>query len=149
MRVPDVRRLFDGQNEIKDKMTRMEQVGLGYLQIGQRLSTLSGGERQRLKLAKQLGLNSRIYVFDEPTSGLHMTDIEHLIQLFGKLADQGITLIIIEHNLNIIAAADYVIEMGPGAGKYGGKIVYQGSPIGMLKEPKSVTGPFLSKYLKN
>lgn len=148
MRVPDARRLFDSKPEITDKMTRMEQVGLGYMQIGQRLSTLSGGERQRLKLAKELGLSSRIYVFDEPTSGLHMEDIERLIQLFGNLADQGITLIIVEHNLDMIAAADYVIEMGPGAGKYGGKIIYQGRPGGMLEEQKSVTGPFLSKYLK-
>ncbi|MFM2483342.1 ATP-binding cassette domain-containing protein [Celerinatantimonas sp. YJH-8] len=149
MCVPDVRHLFDSKPEIRDKMLRMEQVGLGYMQIGQRLSTLSGGERQRLKLAKELGFSSRVYVFDEPTSGLHMQDIEHLIQLFGTLTDQGLTLIVVEHNLDMIAAADYVIEMGPGAGKYGGKIIYQGKPAGILEEPKSVTGPFLVEYLKN
>ena len=149
MRAPDVRRLFDGDSEIRETMARMEQVGLGYLQIGQRLSTLSGGERQRLKLAKELGLSGQIYVFDEPTSGLHTQDIERLIQLFGTLVEQGITLIIVEHNLDMIAAADHVIEMGPGAGKYGGHIIYQGGPAGLQTEPKSVIGPFLCAYLKN
>ena len=149
MHAPDIRRLFDGNPEIRETMARMEQVGLGYLQIGQRLSTLSGGERQRLKLAKELGLSGQIYVFDEPTSGLHTQDIERLIQLFGTLVEQGITLIIVEHNLDMIAAADHVIEMGPGAGKYGGHIIYQGGPAGLQTEPKSVIGPFLCAYLKN
>ncbi|MAC98884.1 hypothetical protein CNQ84_05835 [Pseudomonas abyssi] len=149
MRAPDVRRLFDGNPEIRETMARMEQVGLGYLQIGQRLSTLSGGERQRLKLAKELGLSGQIYVFDEPTSGLPTQDIERLIQLLGTLVEQGITLIIVEHNLDMIAAADHVIEMGPGAGKYGGHIIYQGGPAGLQTEPKSVIGPFLCAYLKS
>lgn len=149
LRAPDILQLFDGKPEIRNKMARMQQVGLGYLQIGQRLTTLSGGERQRLKLAKELGLSGRIYVFDEPTSGLHMQDTEHLIQLFGNLTEQGITLIIVEHNLDMIAAADHVIEMGPGAGKYGGNIIYQGAPAGLQTEPSSMTGPFLARYLKN
>lgn len=147
MSVPDARRLFEGNHGITGTLKRMEQVGLGYMQIGQRLSTLSGGERQRLKLAKELGLKGRIYVFDEPTSGLHTKDVIHLIQLFKTLANQGLTLIIVEHNLDMIAAADYVIEMGPGAGKCGGKVIYQGSPVDMLSEPQSITGPFLCKAL--
>ncbi|WJV61512.1 ATP-binding cassette domain-containing protein [Pectobacteriaceae bacterium CE70] len=136
-------------NVISDALARMEQVGLGYVQIGQRLSTLSGGERQRLKLAAELGRTGKIYLFDEPTSGLHMADVERLIPLFGSLADQGMTLIVVEHNLDIIAAADHVIEMGPGAGKHGEKIVYQGSPLGRVKDNPSVTGAFLSEYLSD
>lgn len=147
MRVPEVRRLFIGQRKVTDALGHMEQVGLGYLQIGQRLSTLSEGERQRLKLAKELGSTGRIYVFDEPTTGLHMKDVEHLIHLFRVLSNRGITLIIVEHNLDVIAAADHIIEMGPGAGKHGGQIIYQGSPIDMLQDHHSVTGPFLAKYL--
>ncbi|WJY16198.1 excinuclease ABC subunit UvrA [Pectobacteriaceae bacterium CE90] len=149
MCAPEVRHLFEGETTISDALARMEQVGLGYVQIGQRLSTLSGGERQRLKLAAELGRTGGIYLFDEPTSGLHMADVERLIQLFGSLADQGVTLIVVEHNLDIIAAADHVIEMGPGAGKHGGKIVYQGSPFGMVKDNQSVTGAFLSEYLSD
>ncbi|MFE3839322.1 ATP-binding cassette domain-containing protein [Pseudogemmobacter sonorensis] len=148
MCAPEVRGLFDGDATIADGLARMEQVGLGYMQIGQRLSTLSGGERQRLKLAAELGLSGRIYVFDEPTSGLHMADVERLLRLFNSLADQGMTLIVVEHNLDMIAAADHVIEMGPGAGKRGGKIIYQGSPAGMMEESNSVTGPFLAEYLQ-
>jgi len=148
MRPPEARRLFAGERAITDGLARMEQVGLGYVQIGQRLSTLSGGERQRLKLAADLGLTGGIYVFDEPTSGLHMADVERLIRLFNSLADQGTTLVVVEHNLDMIAAADYVIEMGPGAGKRGGRIIYQGPPAGMLAESASVTGPFLAKHLQ-
>lgn len=148
MTAPEARRLFDEEAMILDALNRMEQVGLGYMQIGQRLSTLSGGERQRLKLAAELGLTGRIYLFDEPTSGLHMADVDRLIRLFGAFADQGTTLIVIEHNLDMIAAADHVIEMGPGAGKRGGRIIYQGRPAGMLRDAASVTGPFLAEYLQ-
>lgn len=147
MRAPEARRLFNGETAISNALARIEQVGLGYVQIGQRLSTLSGGERQRLKLAAELGRNGRIYVFDEPTSGLHMADVQRLIQVFGSLADQGITLIVVEHNLDMIATADHVIEMGPEAGKRGGKIIYQGDAAGMLAESSSVTGPYLAEYL--
>ena len=145
MRALDLRKLFYGHRGIADALTRLEQVGLGYLKIGQRLSTLSGGERQRLKLAAELGRKGGIYVFDEPTSGLHMADVERLILTFRGLMDQGITLIIVEHNLSMIAAADHVIEMGPGAGKRGGKVTYQGDPAGLMHDCQSVTGPYLAR----
>lgn len=124
-------------------LARMEQVGLSYIKIGQRLSTLSGGERQRLKLATELSKNGQIYLFDESTSGLHMADVEHLIHLFNSIVEQGATIIIVEHNLDVIAIADHIIEMGPGAGKRGGKIIFQGSPADMVNNRQSVTGPFL------
>ena len=148
MRASELRKLFNGHRMISDALTRLEQVGLGYLKIGQRLSTLSGGERQRLKLAAELGHKGHIYVFDEPTSGLHMADVERLIATFRSLLDQGITLVIVEHNLSMIAAADHVIEMGPGAGKHGGKVIYQGAPAQMMEELNSVTGPYLAKALE-
>lgn len=148
MRASELRKLFNGHRMISDALTRLEQVGLGYLKIGQRLSTLSGGERQRLKLAAELGHKGHIYVFDEPTSGLHMTDVERLIATFRSLLDQGITLVIVEHNLSMIAAADHVIEMGPGAGKHGGKVIYQGAPAQMMEDLNSVTGPYLAKALE-
>ncbi len=93
-------------------------------------------------LAAELERSGGIYVFDEPTSGLHMADVERLLELFTLLADQGKTVIIVEHNLEMIANADHVIEMGPGAGKHGGKIIYQGPPLGMLTSATSVAGPF-------
>lgn len=148
MRASELRKLFHDHRQISDALTRLEQVGLGYLKIGQRLSTLSGGERQRLKLAAELGHKGHIYVFDEPTSGLHMADVERLIATFRSLLDQGITLVIVEHNLSMIAAADHVIEMGPGAGKHGGKVIYQGAPAQMMEELNSVTGPYLAKALE-
>ncbi|MGG4603090.1 ATP-binding cassette domain-containing protein, partial [Alcaligenaceae bacterium Me47] len=148
MCVPDARHLFEVNTAITGALNRMEQVGLGYMQIGQRLSTLSGGERQRLKLAAELGLTGRIYVFDEPTSGLHMADVDRLIRLFDALADQGMTIIVVEHNVDMIAGADHVIEMGPGAGKHGGRVVYQGTPAGMITDSASMTGPFLAEHAR-
>ncbi|WP_368883014.1 ATP-binding cassette domain-containing protein [Shewanella algae] len=147
MRPQEVLQVFKHQTKIVNALTRLIQVGLGYIQIGQRLSTLSGGERQRLKLAAELERSGGIYVFDEPTSGLHMADVERLLELFTLLADQGKTVIIVEHNLEMIANADHVIEMGPGAGKHGGKIIYQGPPLGMLTSATSVTGPFLEEQM--
>ncbi|GAB1071343.1 hypothetical protein [Shewanella algae] len=98
-------------------------------------------------LAAELERSGGIYVFDEPTSGLHMADVERLLELFTLLADQGKTVIIVEHNLEMIANADHVIEMGPGAGKHGGKIIYQGPPLGMLTSATSVAGPFLEEQM--
>ncbi|TVL43611.1 hypothetical protein AYI98_18815 [Shewanella algae] len=147
MRLQEVLQVFKHQTKIVNALTRLIQVGLGYIQIGQRLSTLSGGERQRLKLAAELERSGGIYVFDEPTSGLHMADVDRLLELFTLLADQGKTVIIVEHNLEMIANADHVIEMGLGAGKHGGKIIYQGPPLGMLTSATSVTDPFLEEQM--
>ncbi|ARC89334.1 excinuclease ABC subunit UvrA [Rhodovulum sp. MB263] len=145
LRAPQARALFRSHRAITEALARLEQVGLAYMQIGQRLSTLSGGERQRLKLAAELGRAGRIYVIDEPTSGLHMADVERLIKLFRTLTERGMTLIVVEHNLDMIAAADHVIEMGPGAGRRGGRIIYQGAPAGLISDSLSVTGPYLAR----
>jgi excinuclease UvrABC ATPase subunit len=118
-------------------------VGLGYLTLGQPLSTLSGGERQRLKLAAELGKSGNIYVLDEPTTGLHMNDVDTLIGLFDRLVDAGSTVIVIEHNLDVISRADWVIDLGPGAGHEGGRVVFEGSPSALAKHKGSLTGQHL------
>jgi excinuclease UvrABC ATPase subunit len=120
-------------------------VGLGYLTLGQPLSTLSGGERQRLKLAAELGKSGNIYVLDEPTTGLHMHDVDTLIGLFDRLVDAGSSVIVIEHNLDVISRADWVIDLGPGAGHDGGTVVFEGSPAALAKAKGSLTGQFLAK----
>jgi excinuclease UvrABC ATPase subunit len=121
----------------------LEDVGLGYLTLGQPLSTLSGGERQRLKLAAELGKSGNIYVLDEPTTGLHMNDVDTLIGLFDRLVDAGSTVVVIEHNLDVISRADWVIDMGPGAGNDGGAVVFEGTPTGLVGAKGSLTGAAL------
>jgi excinuclease UvrABC ATPase subunit len=121
----------------------LDDVGLGYLTLGQPLSTLSGGERQRLKLAAELGKKGNIYVLDEPTTGLHMNDVDTLISLFDRLVDAGSTVIVIEHNLDVIARADWVIDLGPGAGQDGGTVVFEGLP-GQLAQSGTLTGQHLA-----
>lgn len=122
----------------------LEDVGLGYLTLGQPLSTLSGGERQRLKLAAELGRQGQIYVLDEPTTGLHMNDVDTLIGLFDRLVDQDSTVIVIEHNLDVISRADWVIDLGPGAGNDGGSVVFEGTPMGLRGAKASLTGAALA-----
>lgn len=121
-------------------------VGLGYLTLGQPLSTLSGGERQRLKLAAELGKSGQVYVLDEPTSGLHMHDVETLIGLIDRLVDAGSTVVVIEHNLDVIARADWVIDMGPGAGHDGGRVMFEGVPADLVRCASSLTGTFLARH---
>jgi excinuclease UvrABC ATPase subunit len=123
----------------------LDDVGLGYLTLGQPLSTLSGGERQRLKLAAELGKAGNIYVLDEPTSSLHMNDVDTLIGLFDRLVDAGSTVIVIEHNPDVIARADWVIDLGPGAGQEGGTIQFEGVPADLAKNGKTLTGQHLSQ----
>ncbi|MDC9822556.1 excinuclease ABC subunit UvrA [Devosia sp. ZB163] len=122
----------------------LDDVGLGYLTLGQPLSTLSGGERQRLKLAAELGKSGNIYVLDEPTTGLHMNDVDTLIGLFDRLVDAGSTVIVIEHNLDVISRADWVIDLGPGAGHEGGNVVFEGTPAGLKGAKGSLTGAALA-----
>ncbi|MEQ1901202.1 MAG: excinuclease ABC subunit UvrA [Devosia sp.] len=122
----------------------LADVGLGYLTLGQPLSTLSGGERQRLKLAAELGKSGNIYVLDEPTTGLHMHDVDTLIGLFDRLVDAGSSVIVIEHNLDVISRADWVIDLGPGAGNDGGSVIFEGPPAALAKAKASLTGQFLS-----
>lgn len=121
----------------------LDDVGLGYLTLGQPLSTLSGGERQRLKLAAELGKAGQIYVLDEPTTGLHMNDVDTLIGLFDRLVDAGSSVIVIEHNLDVISRADWVIDLGPGAGHDGGTVVFEGTPEALTKDQTSLTARYL------
>jgi excinuclease UvrABC ATPase subunit len=125
----------------------LKDVGLGYLALGQRLNTLSGGERQRLKLAAELQKPSQIVVLDEPTTGLHMADVANLLALLEAMVDNGTTLIVIEHNLDVVVRADWIIDMGPDAGAEGGKVVFEGAPRELLKASKSVTAKHLAARL--
>ena len=122
----------------------LDDVGLGYLTLGQPLSTLSGGERQRLKLAAELGKQGNIYVLDEPTTSLHMNDVDTLIGLFDRLVDSGSSVIVIEHNLDVIARSDWVIDLGPGAGHDGGTVQFEGLPADLAKKGETLTGRYLA-----
>lgn len=128
---------------IENKLKPMMDMGLGYIHLNQALSTLSGGELQRLKMASYLGENGKIFIIDEPTDGLHPKDIHRLIDLFNQMVENGNTLFIIEHNLDIIKSADYIIEMGPGAGEKGGKVIFTGTPQQMMQSKDSVTAKYL------
>ncbi len=125
----------------------LKDVGLGYIALGQRLNTLSGGERQRLKLAGELQKPSPIVVLDEPTAGLHMADVANLLALLDAMVDNGTTLIVIEHNLDVVVRADWIIDMGPGAGDEGGTVVFEGAPRELLKASKSLTAKHLAARL--
>ena len=128
---------------IEKKLKPMMDMGLGYIHLNQALSTLSGGELQRLKMASYLGENGKIFIIDEPTDGLHPKDIHRLINLFNQMVENGNTLFIIEHNLDIIKSADYIIEMGPGAGEKGGKVIFTGTPQQMLQSKDSITAKYM------
>lgn len=128
---------------IADKLRPLTEVGLSYLHLNQALSTLSGGELQRMKLASHLAAKGQLFILDEPTDGLHLSDIGHMVDLFHRMVDAGNSLFLIEHSLDVIAAADYVIEMGPGGGGRGGELLYAGTPTGLLDCPRSITGPYL------
>lgn len=128
-------------------LRRMADVGLGYLRLGQPLPTLSGGERQRLKLATHMGTDGGIYVLDEPTSGLHLADIAQLLGLLDRLVDAGKSVIVIEHHLAVMAHADWIIDLGPGAGHDGGRIVFQGTPADLVAARSTLTGEHLAAYV--
>ena len=128
-------------------LARMADVGLGYLMLGQPLTTLSGGERQRLKLAIQMGTDGGIYVLDEPTTGLHLADVQHLLALLDRLVDGGKSVIVIEHNLAVMAHADWIIDLGPGAGHDGGRIVFEGMPADLVAARSTLTGEHLAAYV--
>jgi excinuclease UvrABC ATPase subunit len=128
-------------------LARMADVGLGYLTLGQQLTTLSGGERQRLKLAIQMATDGGIYVLDEPTSGLHLADVAQLLDLLDRLVDSGKSVIVIEHHLAVMAHADWIIDLGPGAGHDGGQLVFEGLPSDLVAARKTVTGQHLADYV--
>ena len=133
--------------KIRRRLKVMEQVGLSYLTLGQLLSTLSGGERQRIKLAKNLGRKGSIIVMDEPTTGLHMSDIENLLRLFDLIVSRGNTLVVIEHNLDVMKQADWIIDIGPDGGKNGGQVVFTGTPMEMLRCARTLTADSLRASL--
>jgi excinuclease UvrABC ATPase subunit len=135
---------FFTEPPVKKLLQGLVDVGLGYLTLGQPVSTLSGGERQRLKLAAELGKAGNIYVLDEPTTALHMNDVDALIGLFDRLVDAGSTVIVIEHNLDVVSRADWVIDLGPGAGNAGGAVVFEGHPDDLARHATSLTGKFLA-----
>ncbi|MEQ6899760.1 excinuclease ABC subunit UvrA [Nocardioides sp. YIM 152588] len=128
-------------------LTRLVDVGLGYLSLGQPLTTLSGGERQRIKLANQMGDKGDVYVLDEPTTGLHLADVEQLLGLLDRLVDAGRTVIVIEHHQAVMAHADWIIDLGPGAGHDGGTVVFEGTPADLVAARSTLTGEHLASYL--
>ena len=142
---------FKAVPSIRDKMLTLQKVGLGYIHLGQQATTLSGGEAQRVKLAKELSKRATgktLYILDEPTTGLHFADVEKLLEVLHALVDTGNTVIVIEHNLEVIKTADWVIDLGPGGGNKGGEIVASGTPEDVAKVKKSYTGQYLKPYLR-
>jgi len=128
-------------------LARMVDVGLGYLTLGQPLNTLSGGERQRLRLASQMGEGGTVYVLDEPTTGLHLADVDQLLGLLDRLVDSGKSVVVIEHHQAVMAHADHIIDIGPGAGHDGGRVVFQGTPAQLVADRSTLTGQHLAAYV--
>ena len=128
-------------------LQRLADVGLGYLSLGQPLTTLSGGERQRLKLATHMAEKGGVYVLDEPTTGLHLADVEQLLGLLDRLVDSGKSVIVIEHHQAVMAHADWIIDLGPGAGHDGGRIVFEGTPADLVAARSTLTGEHLAAYV--
>jgi len=143
-------RFFENIPRIAGKLETLREVGLGYIKLGQSATTLSGGEAQRVKLAKELGKRATgrtIYILDEPTTGLHFADIQKLLDVLQRLVDAGNTILVIEHNLDVIKTADHLIDLGPEGGSRGGEIVATGTPEEVAKVSRSHTGSYLRKYL--
>ena len=141
--------IFVDEPKIVSRLSPLVRVGLGYLRLGQPLSTLSGGEHQRLRLGQALieGADRTLYLFDEPTTGLHPTDTHVLLDCFDQVIEAGASIIVVEHDLDVIARADWVIDLGPGGGPEGGRIVAQGSPEDVSRNSASLTGSFLADFL--
>ena len=139
---------FFTEKPVRVMLGRLADVGLGYVALGQMLNTLSGGERQRLKLAIEMSGDSEVYVLDEPTSGLHLHDVDQLIGLLDRLVESGRTVIVIEHNLDVVARADWVIDLGPGAGHDGGQVIFEGPPSALVRAKESLTGEHLQRWLE-
>ena len=142
---------FENLPKLRRKLQTLYDVGLGYIKIGQSSTTLSGGEAQRVKLATELarrGTGRTVYILDEPTTGLHSEDVRKLLEMLSRLCENGNTVIVIEHNLDVIKTADHIIDLGPEGGSDGGTIVAEGTPEEVAKCKKSYTGQFLAKLLK-
>ena len=150
MTVEDAVEVFKAVPPIRDKMAMLAEVGLGYVKVGQQATTLSGGEAQRVKLAKELSRRSTgqtLYILDEPTTGLHFEDVRKLLEVLHRLVEQGNSVVVIEHNLDVIKTADWIIDLGPEGGVKGGEIVAEGTPEAVVKEPRSYTGHYLKPLL--
>ena len=150
MTVEEALGFFENIPKIRDKLQTLLDVGLGYIRLGQSSTTLSGGEAQRVKLATELSKRSTgatVYVLDEPTTGLHTADVQRLIDILNRLADAGNTVVVIEHNLDVIKVADHIIDLGPEGGDGGGTVVYAGTPEGCVDCAESATGEYLRKVL--
>ena len=151
MTVEEALTFFENVPSISRKMQTLMDVGLSYIRLGQPSTELSGGEAQRIKLATELsrrGTGKTLYILDEPTTGLHFEDVRKLVEMLQRLADGGNTVLVIEHNLDVIKCADYLIDMGPEGGSGGGTVVCTGTPEEVAKNPKSYTGQYLKKYLQ-
>ncbi len=150
MTVEEALNFFQKIPKISQQLKALRDVGLGYIRLGQSATTLSGGEAQRIKLAAELGktaTGNTIYLLDEPTTGLHFADIATLLEVFYRLRDNGNTLVVIEHNLDVIKCADWIIDMGPGGGETGGEVVAEGIPADICENEASVTGRYLRRLL--
>ena len=150
MTVEEARKFFENIPAIHTKLKTLEEVGLGYIKLGQSATTLSGGEAQRVKLATELARRATgrtLYILDEPTTGLHFDDVKRLLDVLQKLVDKGNTVLVIEHNLDIIKCADWIIDLGPEGGEKGGRIVAVGTPKNVASVKESYTGRFLKEVL--
>jgi excinuclease ABC subunit A len=150
MTVTEALDYFKNQKRIEDKLQVLEDVGLGYIRLGQAATTLSGGEAQRIKLAAELskkGTGRTMYILDEPTTGLHTADVHKLLQVLQRLVDSGNTVVVIEHNLDVIKSADWLIDLGPEGGDKGGTIVGVGTPEQLARNKNSYTGQYLKRVI--
>ena len=150
MTVEDAQSFFQAVPSIREKMDALMRVGLGYIKVGQQATTLSGGEAQRVKLSKELSRRSTgrtLYILDEPTTGLHFEDVRKLLEVLHELVDQGNSVIVIEHNLDVIKTADHIIDIGPEGGDGGGQVVATGTPEQVAEVPESHTGTYLKPML--
>ncbi len=151
MTVTEALAFFDVHSRIMRKLVTLQEVGLGYIQLGQPATTLSGGEAQRIKLASELMRRSTgdtLYILDEPTTGLHSEDIRHLLQVLQKLVDSGNTVVVIEHNLDVVKTADHVIDLGPEGGDRGGLVIAEGTPEDICSTEGSYTGQYLKPVIE-
>ena len=150
MTVDEAHDFFKAVPTVREKMATLRRVGLGYVKVGQQATTLSGGEAQRVKLSKELSRRATgktLYILDEPTTGLHFEDVRKLLEVLHELADAGNTVVVIEHNLDVVKTADWILDFGPEGGDGGGKIVAFGTPESVAAEPASWTGRYLADIL--
>ena len=150
MTVEDAQEVFKAVPAIREKMEALSRVGLGYIKVGQQATTLSGGEAQRVKLSKELSRRATgrtLYILDEPTTGLHFEDVKKLLEVLHELVENGNTVVVIEHNLDVVKTADYIVDIGPEGGDGGGEIVATGTPEAVARKSRSHTGQYLKRIL--